>query len=119
MRRATRRAGFTVLETAVAVAVLAIGLLAAQRLIARSTSALTFDQAATSTTLFANALLSEAHVSADGPQEVRGVTDDGLHYEREVRATADPELLEVVVRVHAPGIPGTACELVEVMRAGL
>ena len=109
--------GFTVLEAAVAAAVLGVGLLAAQELVAYGVHTLAAERARIDGTLLAQTLLAEARLDAHGPQSSEGTTESGLAFTRTVRPGPDPALVEVRVQAHAPGVPGSRCELVEVMRA--
>jgi len=116
--RETRRPrGFTVLEAAVAVAVLGAGLLAAQELVVHGVHTMAAEHARIDSTLLAQTLLAEARLDPEGPRPSEGTTDRGLTFVRSIRDGPDPLLVEVRVRTRAPGVPGSTCELVEVMRA--
>lgn len=105
--------GFTLLEVMIAIAVLATGVVALQRLVARSAATVAADGETTRALLVARALLAEAALAPPEPGLVRGERA-GLRFAREVRPTPHPALREVRVRV--AGGPGGACELVEVIR---
>jgi len=109
------RRGLTLLEALVAVAVLAIGVVALQRLLVRSVAGVGADAAATRAMAAAQALLAEATLAPPEPGHVDGTRPGGLRFERDVWQTPHPRLREVRVRVHAEGA-GTACELVELIR---
>lgn len=111
--RGTR--GLTLLEVVVAVAVLAVGAVALQRLVARSVATIADDARLTRAMLAARAVLAETAVAVPQPGLDEG-TRDGLRFEREVRPTPHPALREVRVRVGDGPRDRGACELVEVMR---
>jgi type II secretory pathway pseudopilin PulG len=115
MRGGTR--GFTILEATVAVAVLSVGLVASQRLLSHGVRTAAAERARIDSTLLAQTLLAEARLDATGPQPSEGTSEQGLAFVRSVHPGPDPLLLEVRVRVRAPGVPGSTCEVVEVMRA--
>jgi type II secretion system protein I len=109
--------GFTLVEAVVALAVVAIAAVAAERLLARSAHTVAAERAAVHAQLAAQAMLAEAR---EGPLPLgtsAGVAQDGIRFEREVRATEHPALREVRVRTEAGGDAGAGCELVEVVRA--
>ena len=110
-----RRRGITLLEVLVALVILAVGVTALQRLLARSVATVTADGRTTRAMLLAQALLAEAEVQPPEPGRSDGVRPGGLRFEREVRRTLHPALREVRVRVY-PEAGGTACELVEMIR---
>lgn len=107
------RRGLTLLEVVVATAVLSIGVVALQRLLAGSVATLADDARLTRAMLAARALLAEAALVPPPPGVVEGALD-GVPFTREVRATPHPALREVRVRVGDGD--RTACELVEVIR---
>jgi type II secretion system protein I len=111
----TRARGFTLLEALVALAVLAIGVTAAERLVVRSVVTVSTDADLTRALLAARAVLAEAAVRVPEPGRSEGTRPGGLHVEREVRATAYPRLREIRVRVR-PERGGPACELLELVR---
>ena len=113
MRRARR--GLTLLEVVVAIAVLAIGVVALERLLARSVATIADDARLTRAMLAARALLAEAALAAPEPGVDAGERD-GLPYTREVRPTLHPALREVRVRVADGPRDRAACELVELIR---
>jgi type II secretion system protein I len=110
MRQGQR--GLTLLEVLVAIVVLAVGVTAMQRLLARSIRGIDTDGRASRAMVAARALLAEAALDPPEPGLIAGERD-GLPYERDVRRTAHPALREVHVRVTAGD---TTCELVEVIR---
>jgi type II secretory pathway pseudopilin PulG len=115
-RRSRRRsrAGFGLLETLIAVAVVAAGVTAVQRLVARSVATLGEDVRLTRAMLAAQALLADAALTPPEPGQSDGSTADGLRFEREVARTPHPALREIRVRVWPD--PGAApCELWEVI----
>jgi type II secretory pathway pseudopilin PulG len=112
-----RPPGFTILEAAVAVAVLGVGLLAAQELVVHGVRTMAAEHTRVDSTLLAQTLLAEARLDPEGPRPSEGTTDRGLAFVRSVRDGPDPLLVEVRVRTRAPGVPGSTCEVVEVMRA--
>jgi type II secretion system protein I len=107
--------GLTLLEVLVALAVVAVGVTALERLLVRSITTITADAETTRAMLLAQALVAEAEVRPPEPGRTEGVRANGLRFEREVRRTAHPGLREIRVRV-LPNHPGRACELVEVIR---
>jgi type II secretion system protein I len=117
---ARRDGGLTLLEVAVALAVLATGVLAVQRLLVRSVDTIAADARLTRAMLHARRLLAEAAVSPPPLGRRAGAVGDegneGFRFEREVRATAHPGLREIRVRVSWPGGDPAACELVELVR---
>lgn len=110
-----RRRGITLLEVLVALAILALGVTALQRLLVRSVATVTADGRATRAMLLARALLAEAEAKPPEPGQSEGVRAGGLRFERDVRRTLHPSLREVRVRVY-PEAGGAACELVEMVR---
>jgi general secretion pathway protein I len=111
--RGTR--GLTLLEVVVAVAVLAVGVVALERLVGRSVATLADDARLTHAMLAARSLLAETALAVPEPGLDEG-TRDGLRYAREVRPTPHPALREVRVRVGDGPRDRGACELVEVIR---
>jgi len=109
-----RRRGLTLLEVVVALAVLAVGVTALQRLLATSVRGIATDVRLTEATLLARSLLAEAEVRPPEPGHVEGERPGALHYARDTAATAHPGLREVRVRVSWEA--GQACELVEMVR---
>jgi len=107
------RRGFTLLEVLVALVVLAVGVVALQRLLVRSVAGVADDAQLTRAMLAARALLAEAEVRPPEPGTTTG-TRGGLTFERAVGRTAAPALREVRVRVFAGS--GATCELVELIR---
>jgi len=103
-----RRRGITLLEVLVALVILAVGVTALQRLLARSVATVTADGRTTRAMLLAQALLAEAEVQPPEPGRSDGVRPGGLRFEREV-------LRGVRVRVY-PEAGGTACEVMEMIR---
>jgi len=112
----TRR-GFTLVEAVTALAVVAAVVVTTQHLLASSARTVAAERAATRTQMAAQTLLAEARVRALPLGLVTGTTADGVSFEREVRAADHPALREVRVRTHVEAIPGSGCELVEVLRA--
>ena len=105
----------TLLEVAVAAAVLAVGIVALQRLLAGSVAAVAADAEASRAMIAARALLAEAALRPPEPGHLDGVRADGLRFERDVRRTVHPRLREIRVRVRGDAA-GTSCELVELVR---
>jgi general secretion pathway protein I len=109
------RRGLTLLEVAVALAVLAIGVVALARLLDRSIATIADDARLSRAMLAARALLAEAALATPEP----GIEDgerDGLRFTREVRPALHPALREVRVRVGDGPRDRAACELVELVR---
>ena len=109
------RRGITLLEVLVALAILALGVTALQRLLVRSVATVTADGRATRAMLLARALLADAEARPPEPGRSEGARPGGLRFEREVRRTLHPALREVRVRVY-PEAGGTACEVMEMVR---
>jgi len=109
------RRGVTLLEVLVAVAVLAVGVVALERLLARSVGAVTADAEASRAMVVARALLAETALRPPEPGHVEGTRPDGLRFERDVWRTAHPLLREVHIRVQGDSA-GSSCELVELVR---
>jgi type II secretory pathway pseudopilin PulG len=117
MRRTSRRrsrAGFGLLETLIAVAVVAAGVTAVQRLVSRSVATLGEDLRLTRGMLAAQALLADAELDPPEPGHTGGTTEQGLRFEREVARTPHPALREIRVRVW-PDEGAAPCELWEVV----
>ena len=108
--------GFTLVEAMVALAIVATGAVAAERLLARSARTVAVERAATQAQLAAQSLLAAARVGPLPLGSVGGTTADGVAFEREVRPTEHPALREVRVRTRAGPGARAGCELVEVLR---
>lgn len=108
------RRGLTLLETLVAVVVLAVGVTALQRLVLQSVRGIAEDGRLTRAALLAETLLAEAALAPPEPGHSEGRRADGLRFERDVARTAHPALREIRVRVVSDG--GERCELVELIR---
>ena len=115
MRRSP--AGFTVVEAIVALAIVATGVVAVERLLMRSTRTVVAEGAATRAQLAAQRLLAEARLGPLPLGTAEGTDAAGIAFEREVRATEHPGLREVRVRTQAGTDPGASCALVEILRA--
>jgi general secretion pathway protein I len=117
-----RARGMTLLEVLVALAVLATGLVALERLLVRSTAGVATDRRLTRTLLAARAVLADAAVAvpplghAEGALDGRGPGGAGLRFARDVTATPHPGLRQVRVRVWWEHGTPDACELLEVIR---
>ena len=109
-----RRRGMTLLEVLVAVAVLAVGVTALQRLLVRGIATVAVDREASRAMMLARAVLADAELRPPEPGHTEGARPGGLRFERDVRRTAHPALREVRVHVSAGG--DAACELVELVR---
>lgn len=105
--RRRARAGFTLLEVLVAVAVLGLGVVSLLGLHVRNLALIARDQRITESTLLARALMTEAEVepfpdiglmSGDFEDRYPGQFPD-LRWEREVSPTPVPDVREVRVRV--------------------
>jgi general secretion pathway protein I len=116
-RRRRSARGFTLVEAVVALAVVAMAAVAAERLLARSARTVAAERAAVRAQLAAQALLAEARESPLPLGTSAGTAQPDVRFEREVRATEHPALREVRVRTQAGDDPGASCELVEVVRA--
>lgn len=114
--RRARARGLLLLEVLAAVAVLALGMVALQRLVTRSVASLTDVRARTRAMFAAQTLLADAALAPPEPGRANGETSDGLRYERQVTRTPHPALREVRVAVYPEGATDTPCELVEVIR---
>jgi len=108
-----RTRGLTLLEVVIALAVLAIGVTALQRLTARSLGTLAADAEESRALAVARSLLAEAALAPPEPGREAGERA-GLRFEREVLRSVHPALREVHVLVHAAD--GGTSELVEVVR---
>jgi type II secretion system protein I len=119
MMRARR--GMTLLEVLVAVAVLATGVVAVERLLARSVGAVATDAELTRAMLLARALLAEAVLAppegGHSAGDLAAYGEAGFRFERDVTPTPHPRLREVRIRVYPGAGDGVACELVELIRA--
>lgn len=104
----------TLLEVLVAVAVLAVGVTALQRLLVRGVATVAVDREASRAMMLARAVLADAELRPPEPGRTEGARPGGLRFERDVRRTAHPALREVRVVVSAGGV--AACELVELVR---
>jgi prepilin-type N-terminal cleavage/methylation domain-containing protein len=96
-----RRRGFTLVEVAVAVAVLATAGVALQRLLAQSLRTIDLDARASHTLVVARIALGEAAIAPPAlgvTTEARG----GLRTTRTVLPTMHPWLREVTVRAETP-----------------
>ena len=109
-----RASGLTLIEVVVALALLAVGGVALQRLLARSVASIAADREATRAMVLARTLLAEAELDPPEPGLAAGAR--GLRFEREVRRTPHPDLREVHVRVLWGVGDAHACELVELIR---
>lgn len=108
------RRGLTLLEVLVALAVLAVGVTALQRLLARSLATVAADGEVSRALVVGRALLADAALAVPAPGHTTGMRG-GQPFEREVLRTPHPALREVRVRV-AAGAGGRTIELVEVLR---
>ena len=108
--------GFTLVEVAVAVAVLASAGVALQRLAARSVRTIDDDARRARTLLVAQARLADAAVVPPPPGRTAWTDADGLDVVRDVSPTDHPALVLVHVRVTAPD-GGDASDLVELVYA--
>lgn len=111
--------GMTLLEVLVAVAVLATGVAAMQRLLRAGVATVTTDGTLTRAMLAARAELARAEVEPPPLGHVEAdVAGDAahLHVTRDVVATPHPALRQVTVRVWDAEDTGQAAELVEVVR---
>ena len=109
-----RRAGFTLLEVLVAIALLASGLTALLRLASTSTNDLAVESQRTRALLAAQALLAEAELSPPALGNQDGVRSDGMRWESTVAPTPHPRLRQVQIRVFST--PDRPVELLEVVR---
>jgi prepilin-type N-terminal cleavage/methylation domain-containing protein len=111
-----RRRGFTLVEVAVAVAVLATSGVALQRLLGRSLDTIASDVARARTLLAARARLADATLRPPAPGRAEWVEPDGVRTTRVVEATSHPWLVRVSVRADTARA-GEASELVELVYA--
>jgi type II secretion system protein I len=114
----TARRGMTLLEVLVALAVLATGIVALQRLAARSIDAVATAERLTRAMVGARALLAEAVLVPPEPGHLEGdlAAESRLRFERDVTPTPHPGLREVRVRVWWERRDRAVCELVELVR---
>src|SRR5262249_60126842 len=105
-----RSRGLGLLGVLVALVVLAVGVVAVERLLATSIAGLGDDAEVTRAMMTARALLAEAELRPPEPGSVSGARA-GLAFERDVERTAAAALREVRVRVYRAR--GPACELLE------
>jgi len=111
-----RRGGFTLIEVAVAVAVLATAGVALERLAVRSLATIDDDAGRARTLLAARAGLADAALRPPPPGESEWTDADGIRATRTVTPTAHPWLREV--RIRAERAEGRdASELVELVYA--
>jgi type II secretion system protein I len=108
--------GFTLVEVAVAVAVLATAGVALQRLLGQSLRTIDADVARARTLVAARARLAEAAVRPPSTGRETFTEADGVRTTRVVEATAHPWLLQVTVRAETERV-GDASELVELVYA--
>lgn len=113
--------GISLLEVLVAVVVLATGVVAMQRLLARSVMGLATDAQLTRAMLLARSLLAEAEVTPPEPGHVGGTLagragGDGFRFARDVVRTPHDGLREVRVHVYPNGAERAGCALVELIR---
>jgi hypothetical protein len=98
----------------VALVVLAVGVTALQRLVARSVQTITTDAQTGRALLAAQTLLAAAAAAPPPVGHSEGLTADGLRFAREVVRTPRPALREVRIRVW-PGPAAIPAELVELV----
>src|SRR5262249_35100020 len=108
------RAGFGLLETLIAVAVVASGVVAVQRLVARSVATLGEDLRMTRGMLSAQTLLADAPLAPPQPGHTSGSTPESLRFERAVARPPPPAPPEGRVRGW-PDDGAAPCELWEVV----
>ena len=111
----TRR-GFTLVEVAVAVAVLATAGVALQRLLGQSLRTIDSDVARARTLVAARARLAEASLRPPAIGRESWTDGDGIRTTRVVEATAHPSLLQVTVRAETERA-GDGSELIELVYA--
>jgi prepilin-type N-terminal cleavage/methylation domain-containing protein len=111
----TRR-GFTLVEVAVAVAVLATAGLALQRLLGQSLRTVDSDVARARTLVAARARLAEAALRPPSTGRESWTDAEGIRTTRIASATGHPSLLQITVRTET-GRAGDASELVELVYA--
>jgi type II secretion system protein I len=112
----TGRRGLTLLEVMVAVAVLATGVVAVQRLANRSVATVARDGDLTRAMLLARSLLAEAELAPPGVGHVAGEAAPGFRFVRDVTRTPHARLREVRLRVFPAGRAAEGAELVELLR---
>ena len=105
---------FTLLEVLVSVTILAVGVTAVERRVARSVATLGADADRSRAMLLARSRLAEAELAVPEVGHSAGARPGGVAFEREVLPTPHPGLREV--RVQVRDARGGACELVEVVR---
>ena len=110
-----RDRGLTLLEVVVALALLAIGVTALQRLVATGVRTIGDDARLTRAMLLAQAILADASLHPPPPGHVAGERP-GFEWERDITPTPHPALREIRVRVHDGRSGREDCELVEVVR---
>ena len=110
------RRGLTLLEVMVAVAVLATGVLAIQRLANRSVANVARDGDLTRAMLLARSLLAEAELAPPDVGHVAGKAGPGFQFVRDVTRTPSARLREVRLRVFRENRPAEGAELVELLR---
>jgi type II secretion system protein I len=122
-RVSRRRAGFTLLEVLVALAVIAFAFVGLLGLHARSIKMIARDQNLTRATLLTRELISQIQfqVMTNGLQDLgdsQGTFDGfpGYRWERQVLPTGLDEMREVVIRVIWDERNPSACELVYFVR---
>lgn len=122
-RVSRRRAGFTLLEVLVALAVIAFAFVGLLGLHARSIKMIARDQNLTRATLLTRELVSQIQfqVMTNGLQDLgdsQGTFDGfpGYRWERQVLPTGLDEMREVVIRVIWDERNPSACELVYFVR---
>ena len=111
-----RPVGFTLVEAVVALTIVAVGVVASQRLLVQSTRSVAAERAATRAQLAAQDLLADARHGALPLGRIEGTDAAGIHFERDVRPTDHPALRAVVVRTQSGGDAGSSCELMEILR---
>jgi prepilin-type N-terminal cleavage/methylation domain-containing protein len=94
--------GFTLIEVAVAVALLGIAGLAVQRLAVQSLGTIERDAARARTLVAARARLAEAALRPPAPGSATWTEPDGVRTTRVVTGTAHPRLREVRIRAERP-----------------
>lgn len=120
---AVRRAGFTLLEVMVALAIIAFAIVGLLGLHARNIQMIARDQNLTRATLLGRELISQIQfqVMTNGLQDLgdsQGTFEGypGYRWERQVLPTGLDEMREVVVRVIFDEANPAACELVYFLR---
>jgi type II secretion system protein I len=112
----TRCRGVTLLEVLVALAVLATGVVAVQRLASGSVAAVARDRELTRAMLLARSLLADAALAPPALGHSEGEAAPGFRFVRAVTRTPHPGLREVRLRVVPAGREAAAAELVELLR---